>query len=117
MVVEGAEVIVAVDSLPVAVIVAVDDPEDVVEGLSLLLVELVKDIGVLDEELELVALETCTSVVLEAVSDASEEVLLLVMMVSETLDELKRVTPVLVSIEEEDSVGAVPTVVEVLEAG
>lgn len=111
--------IVAVESLLVADIVAIDDPEDSIEALSLLLDELVGGIGVPDEEIELRVLEICTSVVLKAVSDANEEVLLLVMMVSEALDELERATPVLISIEEEeeDSVSVVSTVVEVLEAG
>lgn len=109
--------IVAVESLPVTVMLANDDPDDVANGFSLLLVELVKGLGVPDEETEPVVLDSCTSVVLEAVSDANEEVLL-VMMVSETLDELERATPVLVPIEEEeDSVGVVSTVVEVLEVG
>lgn len=109
--------IVAVESLLVAVALALDDTEDVVEGLSLVLVKLVNGLGVADEEIELVALESCTSVVLEAVSDANEEVLL-VMMVSETLDEVETVTPVLILLErEEDSVSVVSTVVEELEAG
>lgn len=130
IVVDGAEVIVARVSLSVVVIGAVDDPEDDVDGLSLLLVELsseddveglslllvevVKELRVPDEEIEFEVLEICTSVVLEAVPDANEEVLLLL---ERTLDELVRVTPVLISTEEESSVGAVLTGVEVLEAG
>lgn len=116
IVVDGAEVIVAVNSLPVAVIVAVDDPEDVAEPLSLLLVELVKGLEVPDEEMELEVLEICTSVVLEAVSDANE-VLLLLLLPERTLDELERVTAVPISPEKEDSGGAVSTVVEVLDIG
>lgn len=66
------------------------------------------------EEMELEVLDSCTSVVLEVVSDVDEEVLLLL---EKTPDELEITTPVLISTEEGVSMGAVSTVVELIEAG
>lgn len=66
------------------------------------------------EEMEPEVLGSCTSVVLEAVSDVDEEVLLLL---EKTPDELEITTPVLISTEEGVSVGDVSTVVELIEAG